>query len=529
MGGTEHELTWQYVDKWATEKPNREAIVFGDRRLTWADVKREMDAVAKAMLDAGVGKGDRVGMIAMACPEFIVTFMAANKIGACWLGMSPKFRPPELRFMIDDCQPKIIFTLDRYMDVELSETFSKLNWQETSVETVVVLGEAFEGTESYEQFVARGAGLPDEPLRERSAETRPDDHALLMYTSGSTGKPKGVLHTHKSILANVDVQTSVWDFGDDARCLLHFPINHVAADVEMGFASVYKGHTLVMMDRFDPVETLRTIERERITFFGQVPAMYLLQMSLPDWHTTDFSSVEAFVWGGAAGPKDMLRALAQVAESVGAKMVTGYGSTEVCGFVTYSTPDDDLDLLCRTAGKVAEPFEMKIVDEEANELPAGEIGEVCMRGDFLMQGYLNRPEATAEVFDDDGWYRTSDLGYVDEYGNLFLSGRKSEMFKSGGENVFPREVEQVLESHPGVALAAVIGVPDPMYQEVGRAYVLPMPGQEVTEDALRSLCKEHLANFKVPKTLVIRPDLPLLPNGKVNKMVLQEELRATTP
>ena len=178
----------------------------------------------------------------------------------------------------------------------------------------------------------------------------------------------------------------------------------------------------------------------------------------------------------------------------------------------------------KTAGKIAEPFELKITDEQRNELPDGQVGEIAVRGPFLMKGYYNNPDATAEVIDDDGWYYTSDLAFRDERGYIHITGRTSEMFKSGGENVYPREIEEILEGHPGVLFSAVIGVPDEMFQEVGWAFIMVKPGQTVEEEELRSICKERLANFKVPKKFFIRPLLPLLASGKVNRIALKEEI-----
>ena len=204
-------------------------------------------------------------------------------------------------------------------------------------------------------------------------------------------------------------------------------------------------------------------------------------------------------------------------------MLTGYGSTETCGFVTYTEKGDGVERLLKSAGKIAPPFELKIVDEGRAELPDGQVGEIAVRGDFLMKGYFNNPEATAAVIDEQGWYYTSDLAAKDADGYIYIAGRRSEMYKSGGENVYPREIEDLIETHPAVLFAAVIGVPDEIYQEVGWAYAMLKPGQQASEEALRQLCKEKLANFKVPKRFYVRPLLPMLPSGKVDKMALKKE------
>jgi acyl-CoA synthetase (AMP-forming)/AMP-acid ligase II len=253
--------------------------------------------------------------------------------------------------------------------------------------------------------------------------------------------------------------------------------------------------------------------------------MFLLQMKQPEFFQTDFSHVRLMAWAGAAAPKVMIDVLSGISGQTGSMLITGYGSTEVCGFVTYTEKGDDINTLLKTAGKIAPPFELKIVADDHRELPDGEIGEIAVRGPFMFKGYLNKPEATAEVLDKNGWYYTSDLAFKDNRGYITVTGRKSEMFKTGGENVYPREIEEVIETHASVLFSAVMGVPDEIYQEVGWAFVMPMPGKEVTEEELRELCRTKLANFKVPKKFIIRPLLPLLASGKVSKLALKEEIK----
>jgi acyl-CoA synthetase (AMP-forming)/AMP-acid ligase II len=515
---------FDYVDHWSRETPTAEAIVFEDRRLTYADFAEAVDATAKSFLALGVQPGDRVAMMAMACPEFLISFMAASKVGASWLGLNPKFSAREINYILSDCRPKVLITLDSYMGKSLADEIARVDLTASGVQQVLVLGQPWTATKSYQE--ATSAQLPEfqSALQQLAAQVDPQSEVLLMYTSGSTGQPKGVIQTHASILENVRQQSKYFFASQSMRALLHFPINHVAADVEIGFATVYAGGALVMMDRFDPAATLEILGREKITMFGQIPAMFLMQAALPSFKDTDFSSLKVIVWGGAAAPISLLRGLKRISQATGAKLITGYGSTEACGFITYTSPSDDAESLTNGVGRAPENFELRIVDDQRKPLATGQVGELAIRGQFLFKEYLNKPEATAQVIDVSGWYYTGDLGYLDADGALFLSGRKSEMYKSGGENVFPREIEEVLCEHPAVAMAAVIGVPDAKYQEVGYAFVLVRPGQSVTCEHLKEHCQAGLANFKVPKTFDLRPMLPLLPNGKVNKMELKREL-----
>lgn len=516
-------LTWHFVDYWAKERPDAEAIVFEDVRITWAEFKERVDRTAKAFLEAGVVRGDCVAMIAMARHEFLITFMAANKIGAMWLGLSPKFTVHELRYIIDDAQPALLISLHTYGGKDLTEDGKAMVREFAYLKKILIIGGPDDPEHGFEHFVNQPRPELDAALAQRAAEGRPTDDALLLYTSGSTGKPKGVIHTHKSIIASAREEAKHFGMHAGTRMLIHFPINHVASTIELGFTAIFGGACSVCVDHFHPQSALDIMERERITVIGQVPAMFLLQFELPKFHEMDWSHAERFIWGGAAAPSTVLTILGDLAAKVGAKLLTGYGSTELGGFVTYTTGDEDPETMMKTVGPVVPPFEAKIVDEARRSLPVGATGELAVRGDCVMSRYHNLPEATRAVVDDEGWYYTGDLATMDERGYISIVGRRSEMFKAGGENVFPREIEEALEHHPDVALAAVIGVPDDLYQEVGRAYILLKPGHTTTPEALREHCRTRLANFKIPKEFDIRTELPLLPTGKVNKVVLKGE------
>ena len=515
--------TWHYVEKWAEARPAAEAMVFGYERVTWAGFKKEMDQAAKAFLEAGVQKGDRIAMLSMARTEFPTTFMAAGKIGAMWLGLSPKFTLDELRFIINDCRPAVLISLKEYMGKDLGSALRTLMEEFDCLKKVLVIDGEVEGAQSYSKYVRQNRPELDEALASRSAEVDAHDEALLLYTSGSTGKPKGVVHTHRSIVANIRVEIEKFYFDEDTRILLHFPINHVAADVEIGFGAIMGGACLVLMDRFDPAATLAVIPREKISALGQIPAMFLMEFKEPSFGQTDLTSLKTFLWAGAAAPRIMIDVLGKICGQTGAFMLTGYGSTETCGFVTYTEKGDGTERLLRSAGKIAPPFELKIVDENRDEVPDGQVGEIAVRGEFLMKGYFNNPQATAAVIDEDGWYYTADLASRDSDGYIYIAGRRSEMYKSGGENVYPREIEDLIETHSAILFAAVIGVPDEIFQEVGWAYAMLKPGQKVSEETLQQLCKEKLANFKVPKRFFVRPLLPMLASGKVDKMALKKE------
>ncbi len=513
---------WQYVDKWARIKPNDEALVFNDTRMTWSQLAEAVDLAARAFLDIGVEKGDCIAMISMARPEFIIAFMAAAKVSAIWTGISPRFKVGEMQRILRDCRPSVLITVDRYEGANLVERALTFSFGLSCIRDIISIGKATSGVLDFNEYCSKPRMNMTAELQARIAEACDDDEALLMYTSGSSGIPKGVLHSHRAILSNVEQQHKLFEINRDSRILLHFPINHVAADVEIAFCALYAGACIVMMDEFDPKKTIDIIEKEGITVLGQVPPMYLLEIRNKHFNQANWDSVKTFVWGGSTAPQDMLDTLKAIHERTGARLVTGYGATELGGFVTATRPEDSIDQLGQHAGIPYDNCEIRIVDNERSPVAQGTVGEIAVRGPMLMKGYLNSPGQTSAVMDEEGWYYTSDLGRLEPNGALTICGRRSEMLKTGGENVFPCEIETVLEAHPAVLYAAVIAVPDKIYDEVANAHVMVVPGAQVTEQELDTWCREHLAPFRVPRSITIRASLPLLASGKVDKMRLRE-------
>ena len=521
MMQVEEQYLWQYVEKWARIKPDTVAIIFEDTRLTWAKLSDAVDRTARAFIEIGVEKGDCIAMVSMARPEFLIAFMAASKVSAIWTGVSPQLTVGEMGRILRDCRPSVLITLDRYEDSNLLERALTFSFGLSCICEVMAIGKSMAGVLDFNAYIDVPRHEMQVLLDARIAAANDENEVLLMYTSGSSGTPKGVLHTHRSILSNVEQQQKLFEINGDSRILLHFPINHVAADVEITFCAVYVGACITMMDEFNPVKTIKIIAENEITVVGQVPPMYLLEMRSKDFDKRKWDSVKTFVWGGSPASKDMLEVLDSIRKRTGARLVTGYGATEFGGFVTATRPEDSIEQLGQEAGIPYDNCELRIVDEERNSLPEGEIGEVALRGPMLMKGYLNSPVQTSEVMDEEGWYYTSDLGYLDKSGVLSLCGRRSEMFKTGGENVFPCEIESVLEAHPAVLYSAVIAVPDKIFDEVAHAHVMVVPGAQIAPEELYQWCREYLVSFKVPRDIQIHDSLPLLGSGKVDKLRLQ--------
>ncbi|MEZ4586074.1 MAG: AMP-binding protein [Gemmatimonadales bacterium] len=344
----------------------------------------------------------------------------------------------------------------------------------------------------------------------------PSAVCLIVYTSGTTGRPKGAMITHQGLVHVARVQRAIWPV-EPLRMINNLPVNHIGCVGDITADTLVAGGTLIFQEEFDPGQMLRTVEDERVTLFGHIPTALQLVVGHPDWERTDFSSVQLIIWEGAAAPIDLIEALRAKCPS----LANAYGMTETVGSVTFTFDATETDVLASSVGWPVPEYQVRIATAEGASVAPGDPGEVQVKGGFVTVGYWRRPKETQELFTEDGWLRTGDLAVERPDGAYQLIGRLKEMFKSGGYNVYPREIEQVLESHPAVAGAAVIGVSDPLYAEVGHAFVLLHPGRAIESDALLRHCREQLANYKVPKRLTLVDGFPMLPVGKVDKQALK--------
>jgi acyl-CoA synthetase (AMP-forming)/AMP-acid ligase II len=508
-----------YVHRFAAERPDHEAVVFDDERISYRELERRVDACARALLAAGVRKGDRVAMLSTSRPEYWVVFLATAGVGAIWTGLNPRHRLEEFRYHVGDAKPKLIVAFTEFEGRSYADDLLSLRNEFGFVEQLVVFGGTIEGAVSLEDFLESGSLVSAEDYRAARNAVDRMDPALIVYTSGTTGNPKGAMLSHWGLCFGATMQTEHFKV-EDPRIVVNFPIDHVACVADTCSTTLVKGGTIIFQERFDPEETVAAVAAERANVWGGIPTMLQLEMGLPNFEDYDLSAVEMVLWAGAALPRETIVRL----KETGPRLMTAYGMTETSAHVTYSDDDADIDVLAETVGRPDPRTPCRIVDGDGKECPVGEDGELQFRGDYLMLGYYERPEATAESFTEDGWFHTGDVGYWREDGNIVLVGRMSEMFKSGGYNVYPREIELALEEHEGVAMAAVIAVPDDIYQEVGHAYVLREPGVEVSGGDLTAHCKGRLANYKVPKKITIQDTLPMLPVGKVDKKALKAQV-----
>jgi len=509
-----------YTRRWAEAAPDREAVVLGSIRWSYAELDRRVDRLARALLAAGVRRGDRVATLCTPHPDYFVTFLASASIGALWLGLNPRYTLGELQYVVNDAAPKVLFTRTRIGERDYIDDIIALKGGCQAIESLVVLGNdpPVPGAESFAAFEARTDVVSADDLAHARALVEPGDAALLVYTSGTTGRPKGAMLPHRGLVKCSEVQVRHW-VADPLRILNNFPINHVGCVGDISCYVLVAGGTMVFMEQFDPGRMLQLIAQERITVWGQIPAVFTMTLGTDrradgPADRPDLASIQLIIWSGSAAPRDLILQLRDICPNLS----SSYGLTESVGSVTYAVGTDDLDILADTIGFPCPDYEFRLASPEGVEVGVGEPGEIQVRGDFIMLGYWNRPEATREAIDAEGWLHTGDLGLRRPDGAIRLIGRLKEMFKSGGYNVYPREIEIALESHPAVRLAAVIGVPDPVYAEVAHAFVV---AEGISEAELREHCRTRLANYKVPKQFTIRSDLPLLPIGKIDKRALR--------
>ncbi len=504
-----------YVAWYAERSPNREALVLGSRRLDYVQLAGEVDALSRALLAAGVRHGDRVATLATPHPDFFIVFLAAVSIGAIWVGLNPRYRGEELQFVLTDSRPAVVFARTRIGVRDYSADIAALQAALPSARWVVLRGDPVpEGSVPYASSIAAGEHIGASELREARAAVRAADPALIIYTSGSTGQPKGALLPHRGLAICCRVQHRYWAT-DPLRTLNFFPINHIGCVGDIACFTLVAGGCTVFLEQFSPADCLALIAAEQVTLWAGVPTTFLLALRDPAAAGANLSSIQKIVWSGAAASAELVDTLIGLGKWLG----TSYGLTETVGSITFTAENAPRSDLIKYVGKPPPEYPVRIVDDAGRPVAAGEIGEIQVRGDFLMMGYWERPEATAEAFDA-GWFRTGDLACWSTDGKVELVGRRKEVFKSGGYNVYPREVEQTLERYEGVRLAAVVAVADPLFGNVGHAFVVPEPLATMVSSELEQHCRRHLANYKVPKKFTVLLDPPMLPIGKIDKRAL---------
>lgn len=505
-----------YLRLHATDKPDVEAWIDASRSISFHEADRWVAELAKALLASGVERGQRIAVCGKPCPEFLALFVAITSVGCVYVGLNPKYTQAELAVITDDCEPVLLFDLIAGDAVHHAK-ISALTARCPSIRKRI-------GLEALDTFASLGRDVSDDQLHRSRDAVDPGDVALLVYTSGTTGTPKGAQLTHRGITFIAPITNDPDHFGVEGqgRTLCNLPINHVGCVVDLCTNNLIIGSTIVFQPDFDPDAMLRAIEEYRLTMIGGIPVMFLMMSRSSVFRTVDYTSLQKLILAGNPPPLPLVQELQEV---TGKPVLNGYGLTEAMGFSTFTDIHDDAETIAGTVGRFDPRIEWRLADDNGHLIGANEAGEIQMRGDWLFAGYFRRPDATAEAFTTDGWFRTGDLAELTPEGNVRLVGRRKEMFKSGGYNVFPLEVEQAIEAQAGAVMAVVVPVPDDTFHEVGYAFVV-MGSETLEPSQLRQLLRDRLANYKIPKHFEIVDELPMLPIGKVDRLALRRRAQA---
>ncbi len=500
------------IETHAKNQPDQIAYVFFDQPVTYAEFNHEIDRVATALLDMGMKPGDRIATLLPQSPAFSTMFMAAGKIGLVVVPLDPRFKAGEMVALCQRTSPRALVTLAFPEQVK------------AEVEQLVDLY-SFEAVFSYFGNLDYPKAKPYETLLEGQAKPIPkevqpkgDDPYIIIFTSGTTGRPKGAVISHKNTWAMARATAETWNVTSADKILCNMPTSHVAGTHDLLATQFYAGATGVLLPKFDPQETLDMASKHGITFLGGVPTMFRLIFKNADFSTVDLSSVKLVLTSGEPSSPELVRQISQAFSN--AKIVASWGMSETAGFFTFTNLADPLEIVELTEGKPGKGFGMKILDPDGNELPQGQVGEMWVQGDSVINGYMD-PEDDKNVFQN-GWMGTGDLGKLDERGYLIFMGRIKEMYISGGYNIYPVEIESYLSTYPGVNTSAVLEIPDPVWGESGVAFVIPEPGIELTPKELLEYCQKGLADYKIPRKIIITQDVPRSLIGKIAKKELRE-------
>ncbi|HYW03672.1 MAG TPA: class I adenylate-forming enzyme family protein [Gammaproteobacteria bacterium] len=495
----------------------------GPAPVTFAALEERSRRVATGLLARGLRPGDRVAVAAPNQVEWLELFFGATRIGLIVVTLNIRYRERELDHMLNQSGAKLLVTSVVARDFDFESFYAGFRERVPDLGQILFLGGRAPG--------GRYRDLPaDTPSGEAEAlgrQVRPEDPAVILYTSGTTGMPKGAVLTHASLLAAGRIQAERAEMTPDDVVLGLMPLNHVGGITCSVMVALLSGARLVLGTAFSPEAALRDIEAHRATVFGGVPTMWTLMLAHESFERVDTSSLRLATIGGSNAEPTLCRAIAEGFPQ--ARLSNLYGLSEVSGACVLSAVDDDLETVSRSIGTPLSDVAVRIVGPDGRDLPPGKDGELYVRSPGTAAGYWGMPEATAETFPGGGWVATGDMAALEPDGrHLVLRGRRKEMFIQGGYNVYPVEVENVLTAHPGVSMAAGIGVPDPVHGEIGCYYIVPRDPQRPPEgDELKAFCAGRLADYKVPRRIEIVPDLPLTVAGKIAKARLREQYRAS--
>ena len=527
----------ELMDIQAGNHPDNDALVYVDRglRYTYNEFNEVCRKAAKGFMKTGIKKGDHVAIWATNVPEWVATQFATGKMGAVMVTINTNYKVFELEYLLKQSDATTLILIDGWKDSsytgiidelcpELKESQpGDLNSERLPLlKNVIYIGDDCPpGMYSWSELIEMGNTVSDAELEERQNSLKPDEVINMQYTSGTTGFPKGVMLTHKNIVNNAIAIANCMNFTYRDRLCIPVPFFHCFGCVLGTLTCVVSGATMVPIVAYNPVQVLEAIQEERCTAVHGVPTMFIAELNLPEFDSYNLSSLRTGIMAGSPCPIETMK---QVVERMGAGEITiTYGQTEAAPAITMTRTNDPINLRVTTVGKKIPGVEVKIVDPETGaEVPPGVQGELCARGYNVMKGYYKLPEATRAAIDDESWLHTGDLATMDENGYCKITGRVKDMIIRGGENIYPREIEEFLYTHPQILDVQVVGVPDAKYGEEVTAYICLREGEKLTGEEVREYCQGKIARYKIPRYVQIIEGFPMTASGKIQKYKLRE-------
>ncbi len=525
------------LDKAAAQWPMREAVVFKDERIRYGDYAKKANRLAKALLNLGVRKGDKVSVLLSNCLEWCLAEYAVDKIGAVVVPLNTRYKAHELEYVLGHSDSKTLMMMDRFLDIDfvalLKEIAPELSQCEKGrlqsrrlplLRNVICLSnQRYPGTYDFNDLLEQGGQLANESALEAAQrQVDEDDVAHIPYTSGTTGFPKGVMTTHYQYLwFNSSFARNIGLTEEDRLCVPP-PFCHNFGNSNGIHTPTLCGSCTVIVEYFDPILCLETIEKERCTFFAGTPTMYIKMLQHPDFQKYNLGSLKLGLIAAAPAPVKLIR---DIMERMGVRiLIHGYGMTENSVGTSMTRPGDSPEIISTTVGKPFPGAHVRIVDPRTGAaVPPGKEGELCTKGRLIMKGYYKMPEESAKLIDAEGWFHTGDLGLMDENGYIRITGRLKDVFMPGGLNVSPEEVENVLYTYPKIKQVAVVGVPDAVMGEIGMAFIELKEGENATKEDVIEFCKGKMANYKIPKHIRFTNEFPMTSTGKVQRFLLRKK------
>ncbi len=527
----------QFLEHWAQLTPDKDFIVYPDRdlRFSYATFNKRVDHLAKSLLHLGIRKGDKIGIFANNVPDWLTYFFATAKIGGVLVTINTNYRTHELEYLVKNSDLHTLCLVNGWRDSDYVQMVYELvpelkesqrgflkSEKFPELRNVIFMGpEKHRGMYNTPELILLGSQLDDTRLAQAKSAVTCQDVVNMQYTSGTTGFPKGVMLTHYNILNNGNATASCMNFSTDERLCVCVPLFHCFGCVLALCSIITRGGTMVMVENFDPLTVLASVQKEKCTALHGVPTMFISELNHPMFNLFDLSSLRTGIMAGALCPIETMN---NVMEKMNLKeLIIVYGLTESSPGMTATRVTDSPAIRSTTVGRAYPAVEVKVADPETGkELQPGEQGELCCRGYNVMKGYYKNEEATANAIDAEGWLHSGDLGVMDENGYFRVTGRIKDLIIRGGENIYPREIENYLYTLPGIEAVEVVGVASEKYGEEVGAFIKRKAGFELTEEDVIDFCRGKIARFKIPKYIFFVHEFPMTASGKIQKYKLRE-------